>query len=196
MPEEIPHKLTKVNAFFKKWNHKVQSIQTPVLIAKAFDPRQSSSHPQHNRFNAIWDTGATHTIITSKVVDICGLKPIDIIRMQTAAGECNSKVYLINLVLPNNVGFSNLNVCQCDIKGADVLIGMDLITRGDFAVSNFDNSTSFSFRIPSLEVFDFRNPPPHIKQYKPKPNEPCPCGSGRKYKKCCGIPGKKQSFKK
>mmetsp|Transcript_51805 Transcript_51805/g.144644 ORF Transcript_51805/g.144644 Transcript_51805/m.144644 type:complete len:173 (-) Transcript_51805:154-672(-) len=21
---------------------------------------------------------------------------------------------------------------------------------------------------------------------KPKPNEPCPCGSGKKYKKCCG----------
>ena len=23
------------------------------------------------------------------------------------------------------------------------------------------------------------------------PNDPCPCGSGKKYKKCCGAPGKK-----
>ena len=22
------------------------------------------------------------------------------------------------------------------------------------------------------------------------PNDPCPCGSGKKYKKCCGAPGK------
>lgn len=21
-------------------------------------------------------------------------------------------------------------------------------------------------------------------------NDPCPCGSGKKYKKCCGLPGK------
>ena len=24
----------------------------------------------------------------------------------------------------------------------------------------------------------------------PDPNDPCPCGSGKKYKKCCGAPGK------
>lgn len=22
---------------------------------------------------------------------------------------------------------------------------------------------------------------------KPKRNDPCPCGSGKKYKKCCGV---------
>ena len=27
---------------------------------------------------------------------------------------------------------------------------------------------------------------PFPKQIKIKPNEPCPCGSGKKYKKCCG----------
>ena len=24
------------------------------------------------------------------------------------------------------------------------------------------------------------------------PNDPCPCGSGKKYKKCCGAPGKEK----
>lgn len=23
---------------------------------------------------------------------------------------------------------------------------------------------------------------------QPRRNEPCPCGSGKKYKKCCGLP--------
>ena len=35
------------------------------------------------------------------------------------------------------------------------LIGMDIINRGDFAVSNRDGATTFSFRIPSIESFDF-----------------------------------------
>ena len=25
---------------------------------------------------------------------------------------------------------------------------------------------------------------------QPKRNDPCPCGSGKKYKQCCGKPGK------
>ncbi len=31
---------------------------------------------------------------------------------------------------------------------------------------------------------------PIVKKDKVKPNDPCPCGSGLKYKKCCGKPGK------
>ena len=29
--------------------------------------------------------------------------------------------------------------------------------------------------------------PIEVKQEKVKPNEPCPCGSGKKYKKCCAL---------
>jgi hypothetical protein len=38
---------------------------------------------------------------------------------------------------------------------ADILIGMDIITLGDFAVSNFEGVTKFSFRVPSLSHIDF-----------------------------------------
>lgn len=31
------------------------------------------------------------------------------------------------------------------------------------------------------------NPPQLVKSEKIGRNEPCPCGSGKKYKKCCGI---------
>jgi preprotein translocase subunit SecA len=33
---------------------------------------------------------------------------------------------------------------------------------------------------------------PIIAQKKPRRNEPCPCGSGKKYKQCCGISGPKK----
>ena len=39
--------------------------------------------------------------------------------------------------------------------GFDVLIGMDIITKGDFAITNPDGTTKFSFRIPSQADIDF-----------------------------------------
>lgn len=36
------------------------------------------------------------------------------------------------------------------------------------------------------------NKEPQVAQKKPKRNEPCPCGSGKKYKNCCGQSGPKK----
>jgi preprotein translocase subunit SecA len=36
------------------------------------------------------------------------------------------------------------------------------------------------------------NRQPHRVEKKPKRNDPCPCGSGKKYKHCCGISGPKK----
>lgn len=41
------------------------------------------------------------------------------------------------------------------------------------------NSTLFMDRVPPRIL-------PVVNKKKAKPNEPCPCGSGKKYKKCCG----------
>jgi hypothetical protein len=40
-------------------------------------------------------------------------------------------------------------------QGIDVLIGMDIISLGDFAISNFDGKTQFSFRIPSQRHVEY-----------------------------------------
>jgi hypothetical protein len=37
----------------------------------------------------------------------------------------------------------------------DVLIGMDIISRGDFALTHKEGKTVFSFRYPSLATIDF-----------------------------------------
>ena len=36
-----------------------------------------------------------------------------------------------------------------------MLIGMDIISKGDFAVSNFDGNTVFTFRYPSNSEINF-----------------------------------------
>ena len=42
-----------------------------------------------------------------------------------------------------------------DDQQPQLLIGMDIIGLGDFAVTNADGKTTFSFRVPSVEEIDF-----------------------------------------
>lgn len=148
--------------------------------------------PPKTEYVAIWDTGATRTSISSKIANECNLNAISTVDVNTAGGLCRANVYMIDLWLPNHVVINNLMVTVLEITGADVLIGMDVINRGDFAVSNFNGRTAFSFRYPSIEEISFVDMN-QIKQKQYKSidknigrNNPCPCGSGKKYKNCCG----------
>jgi preprotein translocase subunit SecA len=63
---------------------------------------------------------------------------------------------------------------------------MSIITLGDFALTNADGNSTFSFKVPSTKTIDYVK---EINDALPKPgrNEHCPCGSGKKYKNCCGA---------
>lgn len=63
--------------------------------------------------------------------------------------------HYVNLQLPNNVVVVGRPVAQLPLTNYDVIVGMDIISLGDFAVSNFNGNTTFTFRIPSVEEFDF-----------------------------------------
>ena len=99
--------------------------------------------------------------------------------------------------LPNNVVVTEVPVTEADALAGDaeVLIGMDIIGLGDFAVSNFQGQTSFTFRIPSLKHIDFvedlADEAVDVSEVAGVPkvgrNQPCPCGSGKKYKTCHGA---------
>ena len=160
-------------------------IATPVDVGAAFDP--SVATPALKRYGAIWDTGATASVITEKVVTECGLKPIGITKAHGADGEYLTEVYLVCIGLPNGVGFSSLRVTKGKMAGCDLLVGMDVISQGDFALTNQGGKTCFSFRYPSAERVDFTGKIPKISVPKVGRNDPCPCGSGKKFKKCHGT---------
>lgn len=171
-------------------------IQSQVHVSTAFDPSTHTKPltPQNcgaKEFVAIWDTGATNTVVSPKIVKECGLKPIGVVKVHTAGGEILSPVYLASIFLPNHVFFPQLRVTEGTILDADVLIGMDIITRGDFAITNSGGRTTFSYRWPSVERIDFVEQAKTTKQPLKIPkkigrNDPCPCGSGKKYKYCHG----------
>ena len=41
------------------------------------------------------------------------------------------------------------------LSDTDFLIGMDIITLGDFSVTNLNEKTTFSFRYPSCETINY-----------------------------------------
>lgn len=170
-------------------------LKTPCGIFPAFNPFDKDATPtQGKEYIAIWDTGATSSVITNRVARELNLKPFTFIPVNHAGGtSLDVPAYKINVRLPNGVGISEINVSEGKITGADVLIGMDIITKGDFAISHVNGKTKFTFRIPSVEAIDFvGNTKPTMDNNlhstkKVGRNDPCPCGSGKKYKKCCGI---------
>ena len=186
--------MQQFKAFTAECKSLAEALQSPCGISKAATIEELNSgkpHPQMVEYNAIWDTGATRTSISQKVVDELGLETVGFGTNYTAGGPVTATMHKINIMLPMGVGISSLLVSCSDLDGPDVLIGMDVITKGDFAVTNVNGKTTFSFRIPSLETIDYMKDPkahtmPIAKDKKPGRNDPCPCGSGKKFKNCCG----------
>jgi len=182
----------KIHCFTSVCPEKVNVLINEVSLTAAYSPPRPSKNIVYKKFFAIWDTGATNTVISQKVVKDCGLKPIEMAKVYQAGGETtDTNVYLVNIRLPNAVEVDNIRVTEGILRDqANVLIGMDIINKGDFAVTNYKGKTAFSFRIPSTERIDFTEQLPESKspvRVPPKVgrNDPCPCNSGKKYKNCC-----------
>lgn len=182
-------------SFTIKYNARMGVLWSEAHIAQAFHVSSAKSldPKSHNaiQFKAIWDTGATNTVVTRKVVDDCGLKPIGVAIVNTASGQHVTQVYFVSIFLPNKVCIAQLRVTEGVVSSdAEILVGMDIIARGDFAVTHGNGKTTVSFRMPSVECIDFveasKLSSQRIVPRKVGRNAPCPCGSGKKYKKCCG----------
>lgn len=149
----------------KVWTGKWDSIQNQLIspcivldiITFATALGGQSPEGEAHSFSGLWDTGATHSVISKNVVNVLRLKQEGLIPIVHVNGEDVAPIYHIFLALPNGVGFPMLNVAATDLTGFDILIGMDIINRGDFAVSNRNGKTMFSFRYPSMTDFDFQS---------------------------------------
>ena len=110
------------------------------------------------RLNGIWDTGATGTAITEKIVKKLGLLATGRINVITAGGEYIQNTYVVDIRLPNNVIVTGVTVNKIKSLGGlgnEILIGMNIITLGDFSVTNYNGKTCMSFRIPSMHEIDY-----------------------------------------
>ena len=176
-----------VHALTRSESKIVNAITTPVEVKTLFTQATLST-------GAIWDTGATISVVTKDLASRLGLIPVGKTNVMGVHGSKVVNVYFVNLTLNNKDISLDIQVTECDALSADnsigMLVGMDIITKGDFAITNFQGKTVMSFRVPSMERVDYvaklNMHSPALNQKKIGRNDPCPCGSGKKYKNCCG----------
>lgn len=138
------------------------------------------------QFKGVWDTGATGTVITKKVVNAISLKPTGQTDVFTAKGKATTNTYLVNIYLPMNVSVQGVTVTEGELPpDTELLIGMDIITLGDFSITHKDGNTKMSFGMPPSESYDYVE---RIKSSNEsqKAKMICPCGSRKKFKYCHG----------
>ena len=109
--------------------------------------------------NAEWDCGSTYSSISDDLVEELNLEPIKNSMSITANISTLVSVYEIIILLHNKypVKVEAEAVPNINATGIDLLIGMDIISLGDFSISNYRGKTCFSFRIPSKNHIDFNN---------------------------------------
>lgn len=172
-----------------EWAGRIRRILTPVHISEAYDPSLSEAdRPQIVLATALWDTGATGSVVSSTLAKKLALFPTGSAQVNTAAGVTTTDTYVISLRLPNGVGISGVQVTSCPPQpGFDFIIGMDVIALGDFTITNENGRTTMSYRFPSIKKIDYvKEQRRELSQFVGR-NDPCPCGSGKKFKKCCGA---------
>lgn len=104
-----------------------------------------------------WDTGSTYSCISPELANQLNLQPLNVDDLHTPYGIKRSKVYEIDILINKQFTYGiqvmeNPNIHEDNV---DLLIGMDIISEGDFAISTYEGKTSFSFRIPSKGLIDF-----------------------------------------
>jgi hypothetical protein len=178
-------------AFTVRYGGVVNVLITKVGVSLPFNPSKNDlTSPEVKSSMAIWDTGATASVITEKMVKELSLKPVGMVEVRGVHGTKLKNVYLVNIYLPNNTAVMYVKVTECEeLSGENlgILIGMDIISLGDVAITT-KGFTALTYRCPSVDLIDFVELARMgiRKNNDVGRNDPCPCGSGQKYKKCCG----------
>lgn len=182
-------------AFTIKYTGFADRIITPVSVTAVYDPKNPPSPPPKEApTSALWDTGASRSAITPSIVTNLGLLPIGTQVVNHFGGSSTKPTYLVNLYLPNAVAFRGVLVTECEeVKHFGCILGMEIIARGDLAITNVANQTWVSFRCPSMGGVDYVQEADKIQFAGVGRNDPCPCGKkdamGKsiKFKKCHGA---------
>lgn len=160
-------------------------IISDVEITKYFDPNNPSIKPTLLKTTALWDTGATSSIVTLKTAQDLGLVPIGRTTVNHGDGQSEHSTHLVNFLLPNRVLIVGIVATEMEniVDNFGAIVGMDIISQGDFSLTHFGGNTCFSFRIPSLKKIDY------VEEWNSaiqglRGHDKCPCKSGKQVRKC------------
>lgn len=150
-------------AFTLKSNTILQLLTTDIIIEPSVKEYAQNINCSKIRCG-LWDTGASKSAVSLKVVKELGLLSVGEETISTSNGVNTFNNYLIDVTLPNNIKITNVFVTGSDFEDVDMLIGMDIISLGDFSITNVNNATTFTFRIPSVTEIDYVKEAEEIKK--------------------------------
>jgi len=102
--------------------------------------------------NALWDTGAMVSVISLETVKNLKLDIVDTILITGINGESLEEVAVVSIRFPNDAVIKDIRVAICGMSPEyEMIIGMDVITQLDFAITNGGGQTQLSFAIPPFE---------------------------------------------
>jgi hypothetical protein len=140
----------------RRFQEKIDSIVTESYIYAPTDLAQGEPVKRVRIQRSLWDTGASVTLISARVAKVLGLTSIG----KSGVSGYNQGIdvkdtFLVHIGLPTGDIITNIMAMEFDTDEYDVVIGMDVICNGDMAITNKDDKTTFSFRIPSEQEIDF-----------------------------------------
>src|SRR5579862_8431449 len=108
-------------AFTVRYTARSLRLTSEVEIFPAFLPTQPP--PQGRKYLALYDTGATHSSISPKVVAELGLASVGAQNVGVGGGTLTTTAHLVNIGLPNKVMFPMMRLAQIALHGGvDALI--------------------------------------------------------------------------
>ena len=96
----------------------------------------------------MWDTGSTTTILSRRLLDKLRPEPYRKGGMSGIGGDVETNTYLVHVAPPTGDVITYIEVMEHDFEDYDAIIGMDIITYGDFRVESIGGKTTFFFRLP------------------------------------------------
>ena len=135
------------SAFSRHYPDLAKSLSTEVQVCK-----QYSGKPEESiTIRAIWDTGATSTVVSLDVAARIDLVSVDKLSVYGVNSYTEVDVSIVSIILPNGIILRNKRITICKLPPmVDMLIGMDIILMGDLFICNADNRTLFSYALPPL----------------------------------------------
>lgn len=177
------------------YTHPYESIQSRVIIDCQIS-LPNSNPEEGSEQKALWDTGAMVTCISTKLAYDLGLIAIDETMVVGANNEpFKVSTYCVQIKMGSFViPIHNVVGLPMDGNEHSMIIGMDIISKGDLSITNYSGRTVISFRTPSLETIDYVSEIAlqnkcnklHTINVKAKRPDKCACGSGKDYKNCHG----------
>jgi predicted aspartyl protease len=137
-----------------RMEERAQRVITPVLAQQSGDYcRSEDLSISQFKADALWDTGSTGCCIDKALAERLGLSHYVNIGLRGSQGEHTVSAYILDITLPDGIVIKNVVAAGISTSGSfDIIIGMNIISRGDFALSNVDDKTIMSFRLPSANA--------------------------------------------